>query len=223
MASVSNPFWDQPETVERFAHRAPDHRLTRLLKGVAHPSGFRVLDLGCAGGRNTVLLAEGGFDVWAADASAPMVSRTREAIRPLLGEEEARRRVQVGRMDDLSRFEDGAFDLVVALGLYQNAESLTEWDAALDETVRVLAPGGRVLVAHFTPEVDLTGESTRPVPGQPHVFEGLPGGRAVLVDADTLDAAMAHRGLDPDEPIETVRVETERGRRVTVNALYRKG
>ncbi len=219
---MSNPFWDEPDTVERFAGRAPDHRLTRLVEDVATPSACRVLDLGCAGGRNTVLLAGAGFDVWARDASLPMVERTREAVRHALGPEEAQRRVRVGRMDDLSDFDDGALDLVVALGLYQNAESLAEWEAALDETARVLAPGGRALVAHFTPEVDLTGEGTRPVPGQPHVFEGLPGGRAVLVEAAELDAAMVRRGLHPEEPSETVRVETERGRRVTVNALYRK-
>ncbi len=219
---MSNPFWDQPETVERFAERAPDHRLTRLVENVATPADCRVLDLGCAGGRNTVMLAEGGFDVWARDASLPMVERTRAAVRELLGAEEAERRVRVGRMDDLTASADEAFDLVVALGLYQNAESLEEWEGALDETARVLAPGGRVLVAHFTPEVDLTGEGTRPVPGQPHVYEGLPGGRAVLVDAAALDAAMARRGLEPEKPSETVRVETERGKRVTVNALYRK-
>lgn len=219
---MTNPFWDQPETVERFADREPDHRLVRLADDVVDPGATRVLDLGCAGGRNTVLLAERGFDVWARDASEPMVERTRARVSPVLGREEAERRVRQGRMDDLGDFADATFDLVVALGLYQNATSVEEWRAAVDETARVLAPGGLLLVAHFTPEVDLTGEGTRPVADQPHVYEGLPGGRAVLVDASTLDAAMARRGLRPDEPSDTVRVETERGRRVTVNGLYRK-
>lgn len=219
---MSNPFWDQPETVDRFTDRAPDHRLLRIVEAVERPESTRVLDLGCAGGRNTLLLAERGFDVWASDASLPMVERTRARVRPVLGAGEAERRVQHGRMDDLGAIPDASLDLVVALGLYQNAESLEEWKAALDETARVLAPGGRVLVAHFTPEVDLIGEGTRPVPGQPGVYEGLPGGRAVLVNAAALDTAMVRRGLQPEEPSETVRVETERGRRVTVNALYRK-
>ena len=43
------------------------------------------------------------------------------------------------------------------------------------------------------------------------------------MSAEALDTAMARRGLEPEEPSETVRVKTERGRRVTVNALYRKG
>lgn len=220
---MSNPFWDQPETVDRFTDRAPDHRLVRLAKEFVEPEFTRILDLGCAGGRNTVFLAEAGFDVWASDASRPMVERTRARVTDILGAAEAERRIQHGRMEDLGAFADASFDLVVALGLYQNAESLEEWETALDETARVLAPGGLLLVAHFTPEVDLTGEGTRPVPGQPGVYEGLPGGRAVLMNASALDAAMTRRDLHPREPSETVRVETERGRRVTVNALYRKG
>ncbi|HET7321535.1 MAG TPA: hypothetical protein VFI96_03500 [Longimicrobiaceae bacterium] len=35
------------------------------------------------------------------------------------------------------------------------------------ETARVLRPGGRLLVDHFTPEVDLTEEGVRPVEGEP--------------------------------------------------------
>jgi hypothetical protein len=91
------------------------------------------------------------------------------------------------------------------------------------ETARVLKPGGRVLVNHFTPEVDLTGEGVRPVAGERGVYEGLADGRGVLLGAVALDAAMARHGLLPEVPSETVRVVTERGRRVSVNALYVRG
>ena len=217
---MTDPFWERPEVVEQFAARAPDHRLMRLIEEYPRPEATRVLDLGCAGGRNTVVLAERAFDVWAIDGSAAMVERARERVAAVLGTGKALERVRPGRMDDLSPFESGAFDLVVALGIYHGAQSRQEWERAVAETARLLKPGGRVLVNHFTPQMDLTGEGVRPVAGEPDVYEGLADGRAVLLDAAALDAAMARHGLTPIVPSETVRVETERGRRVSVNALY---
>jgi 2-polyprenyl-3-methyl-5-hydroxy-6-metoxy-1,4-benzoquinol methylase len=74
---TSGGFWERPETVDRFASRDPDHRLQRLIGEYGRPAAIRALDLGCAGGRNTVLLAQRGFDVRALDASSAMVERTR--------------------------------------------------------------------------------------------------------------------------------------------------
>jgi SAM-dependent methyltransferase len=214
-------FWEDPERVERFAGREADHRLTELVDRYDDPRSVRVLDLGCAGGRNTVFLADRGFDVRALDASHAMAERTRARLAERIGEEEAERRVVQGRMDDLSRWPDGHFDLVVALGVHHSAATWEEWQRAADETARVLAEGGRLLFNQFTPEVDLTGDGVRPVAGEPHVYDGFPAGRAVLLEADTLDAEWAARGLEPVESSETVRVDLEDGtRRVSVNALY---
>ncbi|HEX6068288.1 MAG TPA: class I SAM-dependent methyltransferase, partial [Longimicrobiaceae bacterium] len=143
---MADEFWEQPEVVEQFAARAPDHRLLAILPEYARPAEVRVLDLGCAGGRNTVLLAERGFDVWAVDASGPMVERTRERVAEILGADAARERVRVGAMDDLSCFPESSFDLVVALGIYHNARSVDEWERSIAETTRVLTSGGRLLV-----------------------------------------------------------------------------
>lgn len=215
-------FWESPEVVQRFAGRDPDHRVSALVDTL-DPETDRVLDIGCAGGRNTVFLAERGVHVEALDASAGMVEETRRRLVPILGEEEAHGRVRLGPMDDLSAYPSDAFDFVVALGIHQNAESMAEWDRSIAETARVLRSGGRLLVAHFTPELDLTGDGVRPVPGEPHVFTGLrPGVRAVLLDADELDEAMARHGFRPLVPSETVVVELEKGKRVTVNALYER-
>lgn len=215
-------FWNRPEIVDQFAAREPDHRLMELIPGFTRPAATRVLDLGCAGGRNAVLLAERGFDVWATDASPPMVERTRERLAAILGMEAAETRVLLGRMNDLSRFLDRSFDLIVALGIYHNARSLAEWERAIGETARVLKPRGRVLVNHFTPEVDLTGEGVRAITGEHGLYDGFPGGRAVLLHTEELDAAMARHGLRPEVPSRTVRVEIEKGRRVSTNALYRQ-
>lgn len=216
-------FWEGPEQVERFASREPDVRLMSLLSRWKVPAGTRVLDLGCAAGRNAVPLAERGFDVVAVDASSAMVERTRRRLEPILGPAEAVRRVQVARMDDLSGIEPASIDLLVALGVYHQAQSASEWDRAIAESSRVVRPGGIVLVSVFTPETDLTGEGTRAVAGEPRVFEGFPGGgRVYLVDAATLDADMARHGFVPETPTETVRRSAGTERRVSANALYRR-
>ena len=215
-------FWESPENVERFAARDPDVRLAELIREYREPSDTRVLDLGCAAGRNAVLLAQNGFDVVAVDASAAMAAKTRERLAPILGPSEAQRRVRVGRMDDLSWAGDSSFSLVVALGLYHCAQSRGEWDRALAESARVLAPGGRLLVSVFTPETDLTGRGIRPVAGEPDLYEGFESGRAFLVDAAGLDREMALHGLQPLKPTYTARPRVETGRRASANGLYEK-
>ena len=220
---MAGAFWDSAENVERFAAREPDVRLAKLVEEFPDASRIRALDLGCAAGRNAVLLAGRGLDVEALDASPAMAAKTRERLAAILGPAEAQRRVRVGRMDDLSAFDDAAFDLVIALGLYHCAESRAEWDRALSETARVLKPGARLLVSVFTPETDLTGRGIRQVAGEPDVYEGFDsGGRHVLVDAERLDRELARFGLVPVEPTRTARPKVETGRRVSANGLYRK-
>ena len=215
-------FWESAENVARFAAREPDVRLTQLIREYANPSGTKVLDLGCAGGRNAVLLAENGFDLEAVDSSFAMVAKTRERLASILGAGEAERRTRIERMDDLSRFRDASFALVVALGVYHCAQGRAEWDSALAETARVLESGGRVLVSVFTPETDLTGRGTRSVAGEPNVYEGFDSGRVFLVDAPALDREMARYGLRPLQPTRTARPKVETGRRVSANGLYGK-
>jgi SAM-dependent methyltransferase len=218
----ANTFWESPERVEEFADRPPDQRLSKLLDAHQTPARVRVLDLGCAGGRNAVLLAEKGFDFFAIDTSTAMVEKTRARVAEVLGEAEARERVWKGRMSDLGAFASEYFELVVALGIYHSAESQAEWDRAVSETARVLAPGGQVLVASFSPRSAPTGKQVRAIPGEPHLYGGFDSGPLYLLEAGEMDAGMAQHGLRPVVPSRTVEVSTESGRRVTANALYSK-
>jgi SAM-dependent methyltransferase len=219
----ASSFWERPDIVERFGGRAPDRRLTHWL-AQRDASGLRCLDIGCAAGRNCQLLAEAGAEVWAVDNSAAMIEAARARLEPLIGASAARQRVVRGRMDDLSSFPDGTFDLVVALGVFQNAGSADEWDRTLAGTARVLAPGGHCLVANFAPDSRPHGEALERVPGEDDVYYGFggPHDRITLLTPEALDVAFARHGLEPAEPTEAVRVPTERGHRTTVNALYRK-
>jgi SAM-dependent methyltransferase len=218
----ANEYWEDPERVEDFAGRPPDQRLMELLEAFPEPRRVRVLDLGCAGGRNTIVLAERGFDFHAIDTSVAMVEKARQRVAGVVGRAEAENRVGLCRMEDLGRFESESFDLVVALGIYQSAESQDQWDRAVDETIRVLAPGGRVLVACFSPRSEPRGESMRPVPGAPHMYEGMESGPLLLLEAEELDAWMHRHGLEPIVTTEAVVVQKDSGHRVTVNAFYSK-
>jgi SAM-dependent methyltransferase len=216
-------FWQEPEVVEQFAARPPDHRLQRLATTYVHPPRVRVLDLGCAGGRNTRFLIERGFDVTALDFSPAMVEATRARVAALRGPEEAAVRVRLGGMDDLDGIPDRSVDLIVALGIYHGAASEEEWDRALAESSRVAARGGLVLVANHGAGYDPEGPGLSPVPGVPFLFDGMRSGRSFLFDAPTHDRRFGRCGFVPWIPTETVRRETDTGGvRVTVNALYRR-
>lgn len=219
---IVDPAWEDPERVEEFAAKPPDHRLRALIERERDPRRLRALDLGCAGGRNSAFMAEHGIDLMATDGSRAMVERTRERLSGLLGAQEAARRVLLGPMDALAWAGDAAFDLVVALGIYHNAKGAAEWDRTLSETSRVLKPGGRALVSTFTPDTDLEGRGKRPVPDVPHLYERPDGRLLYLVDPETLDRDMARHGLEPVEPTVTAEGKVDVGRRVSVNGLYRK-
>jgi SAM-dependent methyltransferase len=222
-AASSGSFWESSEAVSRFEAREPDVRMVELLEDLKPPSGVRVLDLGCAAGRNTVALAVLGYDVYAVDASRAMVTRTRERVAEIAGAGEAERRVIRGSMADLGEFDDGCFHLVIALGVLHQAADETEWRSAVAEIARVLRPGGRALVAAWSPRSRPEGVALVRVPGQEGVYEGFHSGRHYLVDAAALDREMEARGLTPAIPTEEVEVATGAGYRVTVNGLYRKG
>ena len=219
--AMSDSFWQRPEVVDMFANRDPDHRLVAWL-GERHPVGLSVLDIGCAGGRNTVYLAEQGADVYALDRSPAMVARTRQRLEPLLSPTEAERRVYHGPMSDLSMFAERQFDLVVALGIYHVAQSFGEWQQTVAETARVLKTGGEVLVAQFGPGSSPRGRPLTPISDEPHLFTGFNDtDNIVLLTPEELDTEMAHYGFVPVTDTYAVRVDKEDGHHITVNAHYR--
>lgn len=213
------PFWEQPQTVERFANRLPDKRMMGLLTD--QPKSTRVMDLGCAGGRNTQWLAQQGFDFYAVDSSKAMLAHTRSRVQPYVGEQTARR-VLEATMDNLEAFESGFFDLVICFGVYHAAQSIEEWHRALSETARVLKPQGQLLMTQFSPRSDPTGQGMQQV--EPHLFVGFRGERKMLLlEPHELDSWVAQHGLTPVRPTSDVTAPAdEGGTRVVVNALYRK-
>ncbi len=211
-------FWQRPDIVEQFANRDPDHRLMAWCE--AHSvQGLPVLDLGCAGGRNTVYLAEKGADVYAVDASPAMVAKTRTRLTDM-GVTDAQARVVESSMTDLAHLADDAFDWLIALGVYHTARSFADWQQAMRETARVLKPGGELLFSQFAPGSAPGGNVLTPVAGQEHLFAGN-GRYHLLLTAAEIDSLLAQLGLLP--VVETYTVDVNKGgsRRISVNGHYR--
>lgn len=123
-----------------------------LLGALALRGDERVLDVGC--GRGAVLLAAAqrvpngranGLDIWSrADQSGNGEDVTRRNAE--LEGVAARVELHTGDMRAMP-FADGAFDLVVSSLAIHNLEKAEDRAKAIDEIVRVTAPGGHIVLA----------------------------------------------------------------------------
>ncbi|BCY09171.1 methyltransferase domain-containing protein [Actinoplanes sp. L3-i22] len=122
-----------------------------LLTGLRLHGDEELLDLGC--GRGAVLLAAArllphghatGIDRWQADQTGNCADATdRNARREGVAE---RVRLFTGDIRRLP-FDDDSFDVVVSSLVIHNIHDAEGRRAAIDESVRVLRPGGRLLIA----------------------------------------------------------------------------
>jgi SAM-dependent methyltransferase len=138
-------------SVWRFSRRGKFEVWARLLTGLALRGDERVLDLGC--GRGAVLLAAAkllprgkavGVDIWRAD-------QTGNSMRATLANAEVegvadRVELHTRDMTDL-QFPDASFDLVVSNLAIHNLPGNAARLRAVDEAIRVLRPGGRIVLA----------------------------------------------------------------------------
>jgi SAM-dependent methyltransferase len=109
------------------------------------PPGARVLEVGAGPGRFTLELAALGATVVVTDLSAVQLDLNRGRVGATPAEAAVERR-ELLDVCDVSRFEDGEFDLVLAYGgplsyAFEQAED------ALRGLLRVTAPGGAVIAS----------------------------------------------------------------------------
>ncbi len=99
------------------------------------------LDFGCGIGRLTYPLGRRFHDVVGIDASTTMLAKASE-LHPPAGNVE----FVLNLTDDLRRFSDCSFDLVLSWLVLQHLDSTQTIEGFLHEFVRVLRPGGAVIV-----------------------------------------------------------------------------
>ncbi len=95
--------------------------------------GARILEAGCGAGRILRYYQARGYDIVGIDYIGVAIEKLAAA--------DPRLKVAVGDITNL-QYGDGAFDYVLAFGLYHNIEH--ELDRAVSETYRVLRSGGAV-------------------------------------------------------------------------------
>src|SRR6516162_1316336 len=110
--------------------------LRRALALAAVPPGARFLDVGCGTGRWVRRYEERGFSVVGVDATIGMlqIARARRTRSPLV----------VGLAENLP-FSDAAFDCVSDITVVQHFPYELQ-TRALQEMIRVLKPGGRLIL-----------------------------------------------------------------------------
>ena len=134
-----------------FSRRGKFEVWARLLTALHLNGDERVLDLGC--GRGAVLLAAAklvprgtavGVDIWRADQTG----NSSEAALANAAAEGVAERVEVLTRDMTElKFADASFDVVMSNLAIHNLPGKDARLSAIDEAVRVLRPGGRVILA----------------------------------------------------------------------------
>ncbi len=176
-------------------------------RALALTPGAAVLDAGCGAGLMTIELAGGGFTVTGTDSSAEMVRSTRR----LAAERGLADRITVTEADaHRLPFPDGAFELVVALGLLP---WLHDAQGGVTELARVLAPGGwLILTADNRLRLNRMLE-----PRENPLLSGLrPLKRALRPPPDPSEGAQAHRHGPQEVDAMLARAGLTVGRRATI-------
>jgi demethylmenaquinone methyltransferase/2-methoxy-6-polyprenyl-1,4-benzoquinol methylase len=150
--------------------------------------GERVLDVASGSGDLARAFAARGAEVCMSDINGPMLARGRDRMA------DAGRLVPAVRCDaERLPFRSASFDCVsVSFGL----RNMTHKDAALAEMVRVLRPGGRLLVLEFS-------QVWKPLqkPYDLYSFSVLPWlGERVLGDAGSYRYLAESIRMHPDQP-----------------------
>ncbi len=147
MPSVSfDPAADSYDASRGYPPATADAIGAALFAAAGGQPGVRVLELGIGTGRIAIPLLALGANITGVDISPRMIDRLRTNLAQRWTE---RPDLPWGTLDlklgDMSAlpFPDGAFDAVVAVHVLHLT---TEWRRVLDEALRVLRPGGRLLL-----------------------------------------------------------------------------
>lgn len=135
-----------------YTGRTADESWTKAILSLDNPNGLRVADVGCGGGiYSRAWLALGAREVVGVDSSPNMISAASENCSDLSSVS-----FQVGDATSTGLTESSV-DVVFQRALIHH---LTDIHPCLEEAIRILKPGGKVIIQDRTPDdIALPGSS----------------------------------------------------------------
>lgn len=137
----------------------------------AFPKGSRILDVGCAAGRDVSLLLKGGWDAFGADPCPELIDEGLRFDPALEG------RLFTDALPALTAIPDNSFDGILCSAVLMHLPEEILFDAAFGLR-RVLKPGGRLLVSL---PVDAGGKPVHGRDEKGRLFNGLSPDRLELM------------------------------------------
>ncbi len=184
--------WEQPEMVSRFANAGASDALIELAQSAGRP--LDILDIGCGAGRNSIPLAREGHRVVGVDSALAMI----EAAEARAYREEASSHARL-RQGDMSRLPvtDGAFDLIVAHGVWNLAASDDQFRRAVAEAARAARSGAWLYV--FTFSRNTLHPDARPLEGSSYIYTEFGGYPQCFLREEELIAELRAVGFERPE------------------------
>ncbi|MFX0121555.1 MAG: class I SAM-dependent methyltransferase [Promethearchaeota archaeon] len=133
--AISKSYQDEKRISLEDVHYGPVAPGERDLNLLGNVKGKKILELGCGGGQNSIVLTKWGAEVIGLDISEIQL----EYAKKLAKKEGVKTKFVQGRMEDLGQFESNIFDIVISSHAIGYADDLR---AVFKETARVLKPKG---------------------------------------------------------------------------------
>ena len=149
MKDIRQEFWESPTVVKSFIDRPPSSYITKVLDYfIKNKPDWKVLDIGCGGGRYSKYLKDHNINITAIDKHEKITMALQENEVPFI----------LANMSSIP-LKGSAFNLILSIGVLHNTISWNEFRNSISEVSRLLLPKGYFLCSIFTNDVismDLT-------------------------------------------------------------------
>jgi len=175
----------------------------QIMKG-RFSKDMKILDAGCGNGRNLIYFLKTGYDIHAVDNSPLYISDVKQLAKkfnPLLPEDN----FHAESLESIT-FENNHFDAVIASAVLHFAETDEQFHNMLNETWRVLKPGG-LFFSRLASSIGLELRVSHLYGRRYHLPDGTD---RYLVDEEMLMNLTKTMGGELVEPLKTTNVQNMR-------------